>query len=95
MSRSKYAKMVINHLLEFFRDDSKLSRLGVHVINHHRTARMLEESLYVMYGDESKDIIENWLYHDEGRLVKRNGRDIFINDVQQFVNFLEAEFGSN
>lgn len=95
MSRSEYAKMVIEHLLGFFSDDQKLNRLGVHVINHHKTARMLEESLYVMYGPESRDIIENWLYHDEGRLVNKNGRHIFINDVQQFVNFLETEFVFN
>jgi hypothetical protein len=95
MSRSEYAVMVIEHLLNFFNDDQKLNRLGVHVINHHKTARMLEEGLYVMYGQESREVIENWLYHDEGRLVKRNGKDFFINDIQQFVNFLEAEFMGN
>lgn len=95
MSRSEYAKLVIEHLLDFFNDDQKLNRLGVHVINHHKTARMLEESLYVLYGDEAREIIENWLYHDEGRLIKRNGHDFFINDTQQFINYLEAEFMGN
>jgi hypothetical protein len=95
MERIKYTTKVINELLKHFEEEKLLRRMGVHLMNVNSAMGMLEESLYVMYSHKAKEIIELWLYHDEGRLINHNGVERFINDVNQFVNFLETEFINN